>query len=147
MRDVRNFALPKKLFESLTQGDGADLLVWRENGQVRAFALFVSSKSEVLYSLSAADDVAFALHAPHHLVYTALETYRTRGARCASLGATGIGSALEVFKRGWRGETYRIFETGARQGIGKRSRIRDLARLVPLSLYPLLTKKVGKYLL
>jgi len=148
MRSVRNFALPRKLFDSLVERAGADLWVWREGGRVRAVALFLSSEKEVLYSLSAADSVALAQHAPHHLVYTALESYREKGIERASLGATGTGSALEVFKRGWRGEEYRIFEIGARQlGVHKKSRIRDLASLVPLSLYPLLTKKVGKYLL
>lgn len=144
MRKVRNFAMPEECFLSLIKELGAELWVWRERGRVRAIAVFLSSNDEVLYALSAADNKALAAHAPHHLLYTALEHYRKMGKRSASLGATGKNSPLEVFKRGWRGEEYRIFEIGARAGVTRDSRLRDLSGLVPLPLYPLLTKFLGK---
>jgi hypothetical protein len=148
MRSVRNFAMPKKLFVALIRRCGGELWVWYQDTVPCAAAVFVSSGDEVLYSLSAANALAFAAHAPHHLVYTALEMYRTKGISHASLGATGKGSALEVFKRGWRGEQYRIYELGEHTlGVGRTSRVRGLAGYVPLPLYPLLTTRIGRYLL
>lgn len=147
MRSVRNFAMPKPLFISLLSEMGGDLWVWRHRGKVRAAALFTVFKNEVLYTLSSADSKAQSLNAPHHLVYEALIAYQKEGKRKASLGATGSGSPLLIFKRGWRGTPYRIFEIGERQLVSKKSAARELAGLVPLPFYHLLTTKLGKYLL
>ncbi len=148
MRRVNNFAIPKRLFISLLHDHKADLWIWRFQSKVHAMAIFIPNDKEVLYSLSAADELAFKKHAPHHLVYNALLFYKKNEIYRAMLGATGKGSALEVFKRGWRGDEYCIFALGERStSIKKTSLLRSLVKFVPLPLYPLLTTKLGKYLL
>jgi len=148
MRRVNNFALPPSLFEALITDGGGELWLWSCTESPEAMAIFLSYNNQILYSLSAAKETAFSVHAPHHLVYQALITYQSTGALAASLGATGKGSSLEVFKRGWRGKQFAIYELGERSlGVGRKSRLRQLVGYVPLTLYPLLTTKIGKYFL
>lgn len=148
MRSVRNFAMPKPLFEVLLNLGGGELWVWRRGAAPDAMAIFLPGEEEALYSLSAANSEAIAASAAQHVVYTALKTYQEEGKVRTSLGATGTGSPLEVFKRGWRGESYRVCELGERSfGVGRSSRVRQLAGYVPLSLYPSLTAIAGRYLL
>jgi len=144
MRSVRNFAMPEQLFASLLKENGGELWTWSKNNRPEAMAVFIPTGSEVLYSLSAASSEGVAQHAAHHLVYQALESYKEQGQGHASLGSTGAGSALEVFKRGWRGEQFAIYELGERSGVSRTSRVRGLVRYVPLVFYPALTNILGK---
>lgn len=148
MRRVQNLAMPYVLFRSLLDDLGGELWVWKNNSRMHAMALFLMSKEEALYALSATDRDGLRAHAPHHLVHHALEQYRPSGIRRVSLGTTGVDSALETFKRGWRGTEHAVYEVGG--GAHEKTRtspLRLLVRLVPLSLYPSLSRTLGKHFL
>jgi hypothetical protein len=148
MRFVGNFALPRQAFLDLLDVHGGELWVWQYFDTVHAMALFLPTKQEVLYALSASDKRGLTVHAPHHLVYGALTHYQKQGIASGSLGTTGADSSLETFKRGWRGETYSVYEVGNEtHRMLRRSRMRLLTRLVPLSLYPSFSAFMGKYFL
>jgi hypothetical protein len=147
MRRVANIAMPHNAFQVLTAIYKGNLFVWKNSGRVHAMVLFLSGASEALYALGASDKTGFRAHAAHHLVHHALEQYRREGLRSVSLGTTGVDSALETFKRGWRGMEYATYTIGGAQHKRLRtSPFRALARLIPLQLYERASSVLGKYL-
>lgn len=146
MRRVKNLALPYTAFRALTNDVGGELLVWRSRERLHAIALFLPNNTEVLYALSASDSHGLEESAAHYLVQHAFKRYQERGVKYMSLGTTGVDSALETFKRGWRGEEYAVYEVGGSgHEAARTSPLRSLTRLIPLSLYSRASLRIGKY--
>lgn len=146
MRSARALALPYEMFR---RDLSHDAFVFEQNGTILGTSVFLANTTTADYFLSAADAEGKANNAAHHLLMHALTYFAKKGKEAVFLGGTNVASPLRTFKEGWRGEPFALYTVaaGSRHESARRSPLRSLWRLLPLSLLPKASELAGKYAL
>ncbi len=143
MRSVCAPALPFDFFISMK----ADMFGYFTNNVLCGVSIFLCSEDGAYYFISARNQSTQCVHAPHHLLAHAISKYQKKGISELYLGGARIGSSLQTFKEGWRGDMLRIFTISSTDHREKqrKSPARFFWRFLPLWLVPKTSKFIGKY--
>ncbi len=145
MHGAGGIALSREAFEQVLHND---VFVFVRRGVIEAASAFLTDETTIHHFINASSGRGKEEHAPHHLLFHAIQHYQEAGKLSLFLGGTNASSSLRTFKEGWRGEECRVFTvsgTSARES-ARRSPLRMLWKLIPASLLPKATKLVGKHI-
>ena len=138
----KNIPLPFSFFQFFIKS--AKIFLLKSDKKIATGSIFLPNKPFIHYFITAAD-LSFRKEGVNHLLlWRVLEEHLKGDYSIMDLGATREGSDLEIFKRGWRGSPYPIYEIGLEQGVKLRdSKLRSALGFIP----PFLMKKISPYLL
>ena len=126
------------------KSERAQIILAKSNNKVIAGSVFLFYDKFIHYFLNASDQDHKEKKANFLILWNRIRTYTGENYKVFDLGGTGRGSPLEVFKKGWGGKKYPIFEIRNFLDKGlKKSRLRDVFSILP----SFLLEKVGSYFL
>ena len=144
MREAMNLCLPWQVFK-----DAGEVFVYKNGETVLGFAMFQKLDKTVRYHLAGTTREGKKINVAHKLLWHAMCYYQDLGFKEMWLGPTGAESSLVDFKRGWRGIEHPIYPVGDQVAnkFLRRSKFRKLWRFIQISLTPLASKIVGRFVL
>ena len=152
LRRKKTVPYPWRVIQFLCQNSSSELLLAFYKGRIIGGDLFLNYNSFVHYFLSATDYKYRNFSASHLLLWEKIKSLIGKDI-ILDLGASPRGSALEVFKRGWRGTEYPIYQIclpAGRQGIKREDEFLRSSKLIRniFGLMPsFLIKKLSPYLI
>ncbi len=114
LRRKRTIPYPWPLIQFLSQNPPNELLLAFYKGRVVGGALFLGYERISHYFLSVTDYKYRNLDIAHLIVWEKIKSLIGKDV-VLDLGASPKGSALEIFKRGWRGTEYPIYQIGIKR--------------------------------
>jgi len=132
LKRKRTIPYPWSLVQFLCQSASSELLLALYKGKIVAGSLFLNYSYFVHYFLSASDYKHRNLGASHLIIWDKIKRLIGQG-KTLDLGASPMGSALEIFKRGWGGTEYPIYQIGIKrseEGL-RSSKLRYIWGLLP----------------
>jgi len=140
----KNLPYPFSFFEYFLNSEHSEIVLAKYEKRIIAGSIFLFYDKFIHYFLNASDERYKNLRPNHLILWNQMENYTGKNFQFFDLGGTRRGSTLEIFKRGWGGNRYPIFElTNFREGKLRESRFRDVFSLLP----SFLIKKLSPYLL
>jgi len=138
-------AYPFSFFEYFLRSSDSEIILVKHNGKVIAGSVFLFYDQFIHYFLNASDEKFKDLGANYLILWNQIQNYSGRNHQVFDFGGTRLGSSLEIFKKGWGGKQYSIFElTNQPQKDGLRdSKLRNILGSLP----PFLLKKLSPHLL
>jgi lipid II:glycine glycyltransferase (peptidoglycan interpeptide bridge formation enzyme) len=133
---------PFSFFKYFFNSERSTILLAKKDKRIIAGSVFVHYEGYVHYYLNASDHRYRDMKANYLILWTKIKSSLLDKYKVFDLGGTGRGSSLEVFKTGWGGKRYPIFELKNYSGIKlKQAKLRNLITFVP----SFLLKKLGFY--
>ena len=114
LRRKKTIPYPWLLIQFLCKNPSSELLLAIYKGKVVAGCLFLNYGVFVHYFLSASDYGHRKLEANYLIIWEKIKSLIKQD-KILDLGASPQGSNLEIFKRGWGGEEYPIYQIGAKK--------------------------------
>jgi hypothetical protein len=146
MKLSAGIALPWSAFNAVVESPNTELWVFKMNGKIRGASVFLNSSDASHYYISAGDSVGKGNFSSHKLLWHTMKIYANEGKKELFLGGTAIDSPLYIFKSGWRGEEYSVYDVGGSVHESARtSPLRSLWKLIPAPLLPKASQLAGKY--
>jgi len=135
---------PFSVIKFLYNSPVSELLLFKHKEKVIAGDMFLSYGKFVHYFISASDYKYRNLGANYLILWEKIKNLVDKDITF-DLGASPKGSALEIFKRGWRGKEYPILQLGIKrseEGL-RLSKLRNIYGLLP----NFVIKKLSSYLI
>ncbi len=137
-------AYPFSFFEYFLTNSNSEIILAKKNNFVIAGSVFLFYNKFVHYFQNAIDEKYKNLGANHLILWEKIQKCLAEN-KIFDFGGTRIGSPLQVFKQGWGGKEYPIYELTNRTNL-RTSGVRRLRNVFGL-LPPFLIKKLSPYLL
>jgi len=144
LRRKKTVPYPGSLIQFLCKNPSNELLLAIYRGKVVAGCLFLNYSGFVHYFLSASDYGHRNLGANYLIIWEKLKDLIGKDV-IFDFGASPRGSNLEIFKRGWGGTEYPIYQIGIKrteEGL-RSSKLRNIWGLLP----NFVIKKLSRYLI
>ena len=137
-------AYPFSFFEYFTRSPDSEIILAKKDGRVVAGSVFLFYDKFAHYFQNAVDEKYKNLGVNYLILWEQINKYLAKNL-VFDFGGTRIGSPLEIFKKGWGGKEYPIFELkNYSEGPSLRqSKLRNVFNWLP----PYLIKKYSPYLL
>ena len=137
-------AYPFSFFEYFADSSNAEIILAKKDGRVVAGSVFLFYDKFVHYFQNAVDEKRKNLGANYLILWEQINKSLAKNL-VFDFGGTRIGSPLEVFKKGWGGKEYPIFELKNyhEESSLRKSKLRNIFNWLP----PYLIKKYSPYLL
>lgn len=145
LRRKKTVPYPWPLIQFLYQNSSSELLLAFYKGKIIGGDLFLQYGNFVHYFLSASDYKYRDFSASHLLLWEKIKSLIGKDV-IFDLGASPRGSALEIFKRGWGGKEYPIYQIGIKR-TEESLRSSNLIRFIWGLLPNFLIKKLSPYLI
>jgi len=145
LRRKRTVPCPWPLIQFLYKNAPSELLLALYKGRIIGGDLFLKYGNFVHYFLSASDYKYRSFSASHLLLWEKIKSLIGKEV-ILDLGASPRGSALEIFKRGWGGKEYPIYQIGIKRS-EESLRSSKIIRFVWGLLPNFLIKKLSPYLI
>jgi len=145
LRRKKTIPYPRSLIQFLYKNASSELLLAFYKGRIIGGALFLQYSGFIHYFLSATDYRYRNLSVAHLILWEKIRGLINKDV-IFDLGASPRGSALEIFKRGWGGKEYPIYQLGIKRSEEnlRSSKLRNVFGLLPnfaiKALSPLLIK-------
>ena len=141
----KNIPLSFSFFDFFWRSQFSNLFFLKSNGKIVVGSVFLFYRPFIHYFITAADYKFRKLGVNHLLLWLVIEKYIGKDYDFFDLGATKKGSALEIFKRGWRGKQIPLYGLSNQpdENRFRDSKLRELWGLLP----EFLIKKFSPYLL
>lgn len=135
-------AYPFSFFQYFWQSPDSEIILAKFKNKVIAGSVFLLYDKFIHYFQNAVDEKYRNLGANYLILWHQIQNYPNR---VFDFGGTRKGSPLEIFKRGWGGKEYPIFELSnlPSENRLRESKLRNIFGLLP----PFLIKKLSPYLL
>lgn len=136
---------PLSFFERFLKSPNSEIVLAKYNDKVIAGSAFLFYDKFIHYFQNTIDEKYKDLGANYLILWQQIQSYLSKGYRVFDFGGTRVGSSLQVFKSGWGGKIYPIFELNNQTGKDKlqSSKLRIIFGFLPLFLI----KKLSPYLL
>jgi len=146
LRRKKTIPYPRPLIQFLCKNPSSELLLAIYKGKVVAGCLFLNYGVFVHYFLSASDYRHRNLGANYLIIWEKIKSLIKQD-KILDLGASPQGSNLEIFKRGWGGTEYPIYQIGAKKSEEhlRSSKLRNIWGLLPNSVIKNLSRYLIKY--
>lgn len=147
LKTMRRMCAPALPFRSFLHLASDTLMVCGEQGRIHGASIFLTEGETAYYFLSMTDAFGKKTNAAHHLLFQALQHFKTKKIQAVFLGGTRVGSSLQTFKEGWRGEPYFIYtiSDSSRREHTRTSPLRAFWRFLPLWVLPHASRVAGKF--
>lgn len=144
LRLKKTVPYPWPLIQFLYQNPSSELLLALYKGKIVGGALFLNYSHFVHYFLSATDHKYRNLGIAHLILWEKIKSLIGKDV-VLDLGASPKGSALEIFKLGWGGKEYPIYQIGIKRSSERlrSSKLRNLFGLLPNCII----KKISPFLI
>lgn len=135
-------AYPLSFFNYFLDSPNSEIILAKYRDRIIAGSCFIFYDKFIHYFQNAVDEKYKNLGANYLILWNQLQNYPDR---IFDFGGTRIGSSLEIFKKGWGGKEYSIFELTNRPQENKfrDSKLRNIFGFLP----PFFIKKLSPYLL
>jgi hypothetical protein len=134
-------AYPPSFFNYFWRSPEAEIILARFENKVIAGSVFLFYDKFIHYFQNAVDEKYKKLGANYLILW---EQIQNKNDRIFDFGGTRINSSLQVFKKGWGGKEYSIYELSNYKKTNLRdSKLRNIFGLLPLFLI----RKLSPYLL
>jgi len=146
LKRKKTIPYPRPLIQFLCKNASSELLLAIYKGKVVAGCLFLNYGVFVHYFLSASDYGHRNLGANYLIIWEKIKSLIKQD-KILDLGASPQGSNLEIFKRGWGGTEYPIYQIGAKKSEEhlRSSKLRNIWGLLPNSVIKNLSRYLIKY--
>lgn len=137
-------AYPFSFFEYFADSSNAEIILAKKDGRVVAGSVFLFYDKFVHYFQNAVDEKYKNLGANYLILWEEIQKSLAKN-QVFDFGGTRIGSSLEIFKEGWGGKQYPIFELKnySEETSLRQSKLRNIFNHLP----PFLIKKLSPHLL
>ena len=136
-------AYPCSFFEYFNDSKDSEIILAKKDGKTIAGSVFLLYDKFAHYFHNAGDPKYKNLGANYFILWNQLQRY---GDKVFDFGGTRVGSPLQIFKEGWGGKEYPIYELtnseGGRPGLGI---LRNAFGILPLFLIEKLSPYLLKY--
>jgi len=138
-------AYPFSFFEYFLNSPNSEIILVKYNDKIIAGSIFLFYGKFIHYFQNTVDEKYKNLGANYLILWHQIQNYLGQNYQVFDFGGTRIGSSLQVFKSGWGGKIYPIFELNNQLEKDKlrSSKLRIIFGLLP----PFLIKKLSPYLL
>ncbi|KKS07718.1 MAG: hypothetical protein UU61_C0012G0001, partial [Parcubacteria group bacterium GW2011_GWB1_41_4] len=139
-------AYPFSFFEYFADSSNAEIILAKKDGRVVAGSVFLFYDKFVHYFQNAVDEKRKNLGANYLILWEQINKSLAKNL-VFDFGGTRIGSPLEVFKKGWGGKEYPIFELKNyhEESSLRKSKLRNIFNWLPLFLIKKLSPHLLKY--
>ena len=146
LKRKKTIPYPYSIIKFLYKSETVEILLAQHNGKIIAGDLFIKYDGFVHYFLSAMDYRYRDLGANYLLLWTKIKSLIGKDI-VLDLGATPQGSSLEIFKKGWGGKEYPIYQISTKKTENnlRSSKLRNIWGLLPVSVIKALSSKLIKF--
>jgi hypothetical protein len=142
----KTIAYPLSFFKYFLNSDYSNIVLAKKDKKVIAGSIFLYYDGYIHYYLNTSDKRHRYLRTNYLILWTKIRNSLLNKYKIFDLGGTGRGSNLEVFKTGWGAKRYPVFELKNYQSDGfKKSKLRNLYSLLPISLVKKISPSLLKY--
>ncbi|MFH1820674.1 MAG: GNAT family N-acetyltransferase [Candidatus Nealsonbacteria bacterium] len=135
---------PLSFFKFFLQSDKSEIVLAEYKNKIVAGSVFLFYDKFIHYFINASDYNYRNLGANYLIIWRQIERFCQKDYKVFDFGGTRKNSSLEIFKRGWGGKEYPIFElTGSTDSSSSFGLLRNVFGLLPLFLI----KRISSYLL
>ncbi len=142
----KNIPVPFSFFKFFNKS--AKIFLLKKENKIVTGSIFLFYNNFIHYFITGSNyNILRKFNANHLLLWRVMKKYIGCGYDFFDLGATRRDSHLEIFKRGWRGKKYPIFELNKlplTEGL-RRSKLRNILGVLPCSLLKRLSPYLLKY--
>lgn len=136
---------PFSFFEYFLSSPDSEIVLAKHNDKIIAGSVFLFYDKFIHYFQNAVDEQCKNLGANYLILWSQIQKYLGKDYQVFDFGGTRSGSPLEVFKKGWGGKEYPIFELNNQI---KKNKLRSSKLRIIFGLLPsFLIKKFSPYLL
>lgn len=141
----KTLAYPFSFFKYFLNFPNSEIILAKHNDKIIAGSVFLFYDKFIHYFQNTVDEKYKNLGANYLILWHQIQNYSGKNYQVFDFGGTRIGSSLQIFKGGWGGQQYPIFELNNPL---KKDKLRNSKLRIVFGLLPLfLIKKLSPYLL
>ncbi len=142
----RTIPYPFSFFKYFLYSKDSEIILAKKKDKIIAGSVFLFYDEFIHYFLNASDQRYKKLGANYIILWNQIKNYLGKNYQTFDLGGTRRASSLEIFKRGWGGKRYPIFEMkNFTIEKLKSSNLRNVLGLFPVSLLEKMSPSLLKY--